>query len=277
VRVYGGKSDEDLDGANQHTESTQKWVNLYSIMLDQFKGAGRKVTMDSAYMGDIMALIGRHEWLTNMVGTTNENRTGADATEERKAMKKCTYESIFFQHKKHPLVYAMWLVSIVIYIYVIFYYTNMVYALHVILHIHARSDNNIVKQKMELRKLWDTGSGRTLRKDAKEHVAVFGRTRLGLAIRQYLLLKRRQQEDTWRLHQSITCNERGRCVYAGCPNRRNAGKDGRKRSYSTHHKCEECSAKKSKHVYLCNDLKNGGLVVNCHMKYHMAHFSKRKA
>ena len=39
----------------------------------------------------------------------------------------------------------MWLVSIVIYIYVIFYYTNMVYALHVILHIHARSDNNIVR------------------------------------------------------------------------------------------------------------------------------------
>ena len=103
VRVYGGKSDEDLDGVNQHTESTQKWVNLYSIMLDPFKGAGRKVTMDSAYMGDIMALIGRHEWLTNMVGTTNENRTGADATKERKAMKKCTYESVFVYTKNSRL------------------------------------------------------------------------------------------------------------------------------------------------------------------------------
>ena len=108
VRVYGGKSDEDLDGANQHTESTQKWVNLYSIMLDPFKGAGRKVTMDLAYMGDIMALIGWHKWLMNMVGTTNENRTGADAKEERIAMKKHTYESICFQHKEQPLVYAMW-------------------------------------------------------------------------------------------------------------------------------------------------------------------------
>ena len=108
VRAYGGKSDEDLDGANKHTETTQKWVNLYDIMLEPFKGAGRKVTMDSAYMGDIMALIGRKEWLINMVGTTNENRTGTDAKEEKKRMKKCNYESIFFQHKNEPLVYAMW-------------------------------------------------------------------------------------------------------------------------------------------------------------------------
>ena len=108
VRAYGGKSDEDLDGANQHTETMQKWVNLYDIMLDPFKGVGRNVTMDSAYMGDIMALIGRHEWLMNMVGTTNENRTGAEAKEERKGMKKCNYKTIFFQHDDEPLLYALW-------------------------------------------------------------------------------------------------------------------------------------------------------------------------
>ena len=74
VRVYGGKSDGDLETKHQNTATLQKWVNLYNIMLHSFKGAGRCVTMDSAYMGDIMALIGRHEWKTNMIGTAQENR-----------------------------------------------------------------------------------------------------------------------------------------------------------------------------------------------------------
>ena len=39
-------------------------------------------------MGDIMALIGRHEWLMNMVGTTMNKRTGADRNDEKHAMKK---------------------------------------------------------------------------------------------------------------------------------------------------------------------------------------------
>ena len=42
----------------------------------------RGIIMDSAYMGDIMALIGRHEWKINMTRTAKENRTGAD-TEEK--------------------------------------------------------------------------------------------------------------------------------------------------------------------------------------------------
>ena len=62
VRVFGGKSDGDLDTKHQNTATLQKWVNLYYIMLHAFKGKGRVVTMDSAYMGDIMALLGRHEW-----------------------------------------------------------------------------------------------------------------------------------------------------------------------------------------------------------------------
>ena len=69
---------------SENVQSTQKWVKLYDIMLDGLKGEGRCVTMDSAYMGDIMAQIGRHEWKFNMVGTTNENRTGADAKDDRK-------------------------------------------------------------------------------------------------------------------------------------------------------------------------------------------------
>ena len=45
-------------------------------------------------MGDIMALIGRHEWKVNMLGTAQENRTGADTKEEKKAMKKNTYKAV---------------------------------------------------------------------------------------------------------------------------------------------------------------------------------------
>ena len=39
------------------------------------------MTMDSAYMSDIMAKIGRFEWKMNMVGTAQAqvNQTGADA------------------------------------------------------------------------------------------------------------------------------------------------------------------------------------------------------
>ena len=98
----------NLDVIHENVQSTQKWVKLYDIMLDGLKGEGRCVTMDSAYMGDIMAQIGRHEWKFNMVGTTNENRTGADAKEDRKAMKKGTYDSIMYQHDSEALVFAMW-------------------------------------------------------------------------------------------------------------------------------------------------------------------------
>ena len=70
----------DLDGAHNNTQKmqnkTQKWTKLYDIMLDSFKGEGRSVTMDSAYMGEIMAQIGRYEYKFNMVGMTSENRTG---------------------------------------------------------------------------------------------------------------------------------------------------------------------------------------------------------
>ena len=73
VRVYGGRSDGNLETKHQNTATLQKWVILYNTMLCSFKGAGRCVTMDSAYMEHVMALIGRHEWKTNMIGTTQEN------------------------------------------------------------------------------------------------------------------------------------------------------------------------------------------------------------
>ena len=59
ARAYGGKSDCALSHINNNTLNTQKWVNLYDLMLGPFKGAGRCVTLNSAYMGDIMAQVGR--------------------------------------------------------------------------------------------------------------------------------------------------------------------------------------------------------------------------
>ncbi len=63
--------------------------------------------MDSTYMGDIMAMIGRNVWCINMVGTAQANRTGAniDCT---KSMKKGTYNSICWQHVWQSLCFAMW-------------------------------------------------------------------------------------------------------------------------------------------------------------------------
>ncbi len=48
------------------------------VIFKEFKGDGRCVTMDSAYMGDIMVQIGYDEWRMNMVCTAQSNCTGAD-------------------------------------------------------------------------------------------------------------------------------------------------------------------------------------------------------
>ena len=77
-------------------------------MLGKFKGKGHCVSIDSAYMGDIMTLIGHHEWKIKMLGTTQENRTGADNAAEKKAMKKNTYETAMWQHDCESLCYAIW-------------------------------------------------------------------------------------------------------------------------------------------------------------------------
>ena len=44
-QVYGGKHDEGLDKSHENTVSTQKWVNLYNEMLDDFKHQGMCVTL----------------------------------------------------------------------------------------------------------------------------------------------------------------------------------------------------------------------------------------
>ena len=78
VRVFvGGATVRDLDKMNDNTVTTQKWVNMLLLMLDSFKNNAHCITMDSAYMGDIMAMIGRGMWRINMVRTAQANRTGA--------------------------------------------------------------------------------------------------------------------------------------------------------------------------------------------------------
>jgi len=59
VQVFGGKTAGDLGKTNNNTITIQKWVNLLSVMLDAFKNNGHYITMDSAYMGNIMVMIGR--------------------------------------------------------------------------------------------------------------------------------------------------------------------------------------------------------------------------
>ena len=107
IQVFGGKTDGDLGKENDNTVTIQKWVNLLSVMLDAFKNKGHCVTMDSAYMGDIMAMIGRDVWRINMVGTAQANRTGANI-ECTKSMKKGTYESVCWQHVWRNLCFAVW-------------------------------------------------------------------------------------------------------------------------------------------------------------------------
>ena len=89
--------------------TTQKWVNPMSLLLDDFKGKGHYVTMYSAYMGDIMAQIGREEWKMNMVRTAQSNQTGENVKDVMNKMKVGTYEACFWQHNNKPLVYAAWL------------------------------------------------------------------------------------------------------------------------------------------------------------------------
>jgi hypothetical protein len=108
VRAYGGKSDEDLSQMCEHTGTVQKWINLLDNILDEYKGKGHCVTMDSAYMGDILTQVGHSEWKINMVGTAQANCTRAEVKEELNKIKRGTYESLCFQHRTKSLCFAFW-------------------------------------------------------------------------------------------------------------------------------------------------------------------------
>ena len=97
VRMFGGATDGDLGKQNDNTVTTQKWVNLLLLMLNNFKNNCHCIAMDGAYMVDIMAMIGHNVWRISMVGTAQANRTCANV-DCTKSMKKETYNSIYWQH-----------------------------------------------------------------------------------------------------------------------------------------------------------------------------------
>jgi hypothetical protein len=106
--MFGGKIDGDLQSHHINTIMMQKWVNLMSVLLYDFKGKGHCVTMDSAYMEDIMAQIGHDEWKLNMLGMSHSNRMGANVKVVVEKMKPGTYELCFWQHNIKNLVYSAW-------------------------------------------------------------------------------------------------------------------------------------------------------------------------
>jgi hypothetical protein len=54
ANTFGGKTDEDLQHCHVKVARMQKWVNLMSIILDNFKGKGHCIAIDSTYMGGII-------------------------------------------------------------------------------------------------------------------------------------------------------------------------------------------------------------------------------
>jgi hypothetical protein len=40
ARTFGGRSDGDLDMRHENVEMIQKWINLMSLMIDEYKGKG---------------------------------------------------------------------------------------------------------------------------------------------------------------------------------------------------------------------------------------------
>ncbi len=73
ARTFGGKNDGNLRMVHEKCASIQKWINLMLLMLKDYKGQGRYVTMDLAYMGDIMVQAGREVLGMNMVRTVQCN------------------------------------------------------------------------------------------------------------------------------------------------------------------------------------------------------------
>ena len=41
ARMFGGRSDGDLGMRHENCETIQKWINLMSKMIDEYKGEGR--------------------------------------------------------------------------------------------------------------------------------------------------------------------------------------------------------------------------------------------
>ena len=108
ARCYGGKPDNDLTNTYyENAVSDQKWINLYEMMLNPFKGKGYYVTCGSVYMGNIItAQVSHKEWKINMVIIIQLDQLGSDIELVCDAMKKRMYDTIIWQHKELDLCVA---------------------------------------------------------------------------------------------------------------------------------------------------------------------------
>ena len=81
-------------------------------MLESFQGRGHCLVMNGAHMGDATALIGRHVWGINMVGTCQSNRCGAGKLAKCdltcNATAKGSHNLLLHQHKDEPLTFVVW-------------------------------------------------------------------------------------------------------------------------------------------------------------------------
>ena len=93
---------------HKNCSTIQKWINLMSIMIDEYKGNGHYITIDSAYMVDIMTQIGSEVWGMNMVGMVQTNQSVADTAETITQMNFGSYESACWQHSNKPWVFTAW-------------------------------------------------------------------------------------------------------------------------------------------------------------------------
>ncbi|KAL7525349.1 hypothetical protein ACHAXR_000966, partial [Thalassiosira sp. AJA248-18] len=129
-----------------------------------------------------------------------------------------------------------------------------------------------------LANVFDYGTGRKIRTDAKGTVAQGSRGAAAIAAPQqrFRELRNKQKKAVWRMHQSMAYEKEGKCNWENCPGKAKEGGESRKRkrSYSTYMRCEECSARLGKNIFLCNNVKKG-VPVLCHLAYHNKYHNKQ--
>ena len=146
----------------------------------------------------------------------------------------------------------------------------------------------------DMTRLFDTNLGRKRRSDVRGTIdagvhtvstvtaAASSASRTRRAISSLKALRFTQQKRlSWRQHQSIAYEKRGRCAYSGCPGL-SSGKSKEPRKWDTNMRCEECSVIDGYDVFLCNGTK--GLVkgekktwkvCTCHIEYHKARYNNK--
>ncbi len=128
----------------------------------------------------------------------------------------------------------------------------------------------------DLGKLFGWVTGQKVRSDAKGMMTVMPACLpVEAAMDNYALLKNQQSKSPWRMHQSEAVAKQGKCRWDDCPGKL-ASKAKYPRVSDTHMRCEECSVRLQKDVYLCNGYVKGA-PVNCHRHYHIYHHNKEFA